>query len=355
MSNGAAMKMKSTGLWTLYENQLVKHPLITKCVTGGFIGFSADIICQVNFVDNSIKAQEKQGAYWMSIDWLRTLKFTMMGAWFTSPILHVWYGFLARRIPGTDLWATVLRLSLDQLVFAPMFIPSFFAVTLMMDGTPEKVVPKIKAEWFSTVIANYVVWVPAQFINFKFTPPHLQVLFSNMVGFFWNIYISYVTFDEMGSGSAKSQSTEKKNNWFTESKTDDDYQSIASSTSDSDMVSKSVVNNERIKYAQLLDEKEVEIRRLQQEIENIQMIKEVDILSRAEEIIREILTERSSPIKDKDKDKDKFYEGLELPSTDAKESVEDLFTGTGKKRKKQTPLYFVFVCLFLVYPNIYIT
>jgi protein Mpv17 len=44
------------------------------------------------------------------------------------------------------------------------------------------------------MITNYAVWVPAMFINFKFVPPTLQVLFSNFIGFGWNIYLSKISY-----------------------------------------------------------------------------------------------------------------------------------------------------------------
>jgi hypothetical protein len=35
--------------------------------------------------------------------------------------------------------------------------------------------------------------VPAQLLNFRFVPGNLQVLFANVVGLFWNSYLSYVS------------------------------------------------------------------------------------------------------------------------------------------------------------------
>ena len=40
------------------------------------------------------------------------------------------------------------------------------------------------------------------FINFKFIPPHLNVLFSNSLGFFWNIYLSYASYRALPSSSS---------------------------------------------------------------------------------------------------------------------------------------------------------
>lgn len=60
----------------------------------------------------------------------------------------------------------------------------------MLEGTPEKIPDKIKNDLLQTVAMNYAVWIPSQFLNFKYIPPHYQVLWANVVGFFWNVYLS---------------------------------------------------------------------------------------------------------------------------------------------------------------------
>jgi len=67
---------------------------------------------------------------------------------------------------------------------------------MILDGDFNKIPAKLKADWFPTVVANYAVWVPCQFVNFRFVPPHLQVLWANCVGFFWNIYLSYTCYKD---------------------------------------------------------------------------------------------------------------------------------------------------------------
>ena len=42
-------------------------------------------------------------------------------------------------------------------------------------GKGHEVKSKLKNDLKPTVIANWKLWVPAQFINFRLVPPHLQV------------------------------------------------------------------------------------------------------------------------------------------------------------------------------------
>lgn len=41
-------------------------------------------------------------------------------------------------------------------------------------GNADKVVAKLKQDWWEMCQANWVLWIPAQFVNFRFVPPNLQ-------------------------------------------------------------------------------------------------------------------------------------------------------------------------------------
>ncbi len=182
---------ESKNIFAKYDEFLIKRPLLTKCITSAGLSLGADLICQIGFSDEF--ANKLYGD--IKIDWKRALKFTAIGGIFVAPTLHYWYGLLATKIPGTTMLDVLKRLSFDQLLFAPLFLPCFFSCALILDGTPELIPSKLKNDWLTTVVTNYAVWVPCQFINFKFMPPHHQVLFANIVGFFWNIYLSYACYN----------------------------------------------------------------------------------------------------------------------------------------------------------------
>ena len=44
-----------------------------------------------------------------------------------------------------------------------------------LQGKGHEVKSKLRNDLKPTVIANWKLWVPAQFINFRMVPPHLQV------------------------------------------------------------------------------------------------------------------------------------------------------------------------------------
>ena len=238
INNESKRPPPADGLWSTYMRCLERRPLLTKCITSGLISFAADVVCQNAFapdpsssavivpeqikqsadtattVNNGVDANEETvdtksncngineerfnttkstTAAAVGFDWRRNMNFTILGVCLVAPMLHYWYGVLARRIPGVGLYSVAQRLFLDQAVFAPfVIIPSFFSCSLLLEGHSEAIVDKLRADWFSTVLTNFSVWLPCQVINFRYMPPELQVLFANAVGFFWNIYMSYM-------------------------------------------------------------------------------------------------------------------------------------------------------------------
>lgn len=62
-----------------------------------------------------------------------------------------------------------------------------------LDSKADRVVDTLKADLPSAICANWALWVPAQFLNFRFVPAQYQVLFSNVVALAWNVYLSFAT------------------------------------------------------------------------------------------------------------------------------------------------------------------
>lgn len=59
-------------------------------------------------------------------------------------------------------------MALDQGAWAPVFIASMISLLTAIDGGrgPE-ISAALRSDWASSVKANWVLWVPAQFINFR--------------------------------------------------------------------------------------------------------------------------------------------------------------------------------------------
>lgn len=96
--------------------------------------------------------------------------------------------FSSSSFPGA-----LTRLAADQLLFAPIFVATFFSALLTLEGRPGDALAKVKADLPTALCANWALWVPANFVNFRVVPPHLQVLFANAVALAWNTYLSIVS------------------------------------------------------------------------------------------------------------------------------------------------------------------
>lgn len=177
----------SQSLFERYNHLLVVKPVTTKCITAGILAFVADIVCQTYFPSDVKDAKKPINE---RISWQRTSNFTLLNTVVVAPALHFWYSFLSSRIPGMGVIITIKRVVADQALFAPVLVPIILAGNLILEGKANQIVDKLRADWWSTLLANYSLWIPAQLINFSVIPPQFRVLWANLVGFFWNIYLS---------------------------------------------------------------------------------------------------------------------------------------------------------------------
>ncbi|XP_047323263.1 protein SYM1 [Impatiens glandulifera] len=162
-----------------YLSLLEKHPILTKSITSAILTLIGDITCQI-FIDQV-----------PSLDLKRTFVFTILGLVLVGPTLHIWYMYLNRLVSVTGASGALIRLLVDQCVFSPIFIGVFMTSLMILEGRSSQVVPKLKQEWVSSLIANWQLWIPFQFLNFRFVPPQFQVLFANVVALVWNVILSY--------------------------------------------------------------------------------------------------------------------------------------------------------------------
>jgi peroxisomal membrane protein 2 len=173
-----------------YLELLNKFPISTKMLTSAFVQFCGSIVAQ-KFV---LKVKK--------IDWHSVFKFTCTGA-LCSPLSHFWYQThdsimktldpilqIIQKQYGIPL-GQMVSLGLDQLVFAPFLNCVFMAYLAIFDGEPKNISHNIKRDLWPTLKKSWMVWPFASYVNLNYVPSQLRVLFANMVGFFWSIYLSY--------------------------------------------------------------------------------------------------------------------------------------------------------------------
>jgi len=210
------------GLLAWYVKKLETHPILTKSLTSGVIAGAGDLICQTltdkPAMELELKSRKESGDadekeqvaltdWW---NWARTLNFAILGTVMVGPALHYWYGGLAARFPlkegASSVKAVLTRVSLDQFVFTPLFVPCWIAALWTMDGynegtavqtTLEGMPRRMKETVPEIIVHNWMLWFPIQCINFFWTPVQFQVLISNCVALVWNAYLSFSTKKEI--------------------------------------------------------------------------------------------------------------------------------------------------------------
>eukprot|EP01095_Lingulamoeba_sp_RSL-Kostka_P000698 TRINITY_DN10984_c0_g1_i1.p1 TRINITY_DN10984_c0_g1~~TRINITY_DN10984_c0_g1_i1.p1 ORF type:complete len:192 (+),score=47.59 TRINITY_DN10984_c0_g1_i1:18-593(+) len=170
-------------LHRIYMKFLEKYPIQTKMFTASFLMGAGDTIAQ--FIEDEKVFQT--GNY----DYSRTARMMMIGLTFFGPALHYWYGFLNRLIPGSGAAKAVLKVGIDQTIFAPLAIGVFYTLNgLFSFESPTEIIDTLKNDYMGTLLINYMIWPVTQLINFKYIPPHSQVLFSNFIALGWNTCLS---------------------------------------------------------------------------------------------------------------------------------------------------------------------
>jgi hypothetical protein len=187
-----------TNFLAWYSTKLDTHPLLTKAISSGLIAGSGDFLCQL-FVDkrNVVEDEDdgkKTSSRLAGWDPARTGRFAILGAFLVAPGIHYWYNALSMRlVPGAVTVSNVIkRVALDQFVFTPIFLQVWLSGLWTMEGeTPLEAIPSRMMEATPTIlVANWILWIPAQIINFRTVPVKYQVLYSNVVALFWNVYLS---------------------------------------------------------------------------------------------------------------------------------------------------------------------
>ena len=96
-------------------------------------------------------------------------------------------------VPAHAKFGAMKKLVFDQSVFAGSMTVGFFMIMNTIEGNGlQKGMDDVRQKWLQTMLVNWQLWIPAQFINFYFTPIKFQVLFANFVSVFYNIALSFI-------------------------------------------------------------------------------------------------------------------------------------------------------------------
>ena len=164
--------MSLVAISSAYAGALARFPFVTKYCTTFWICCASVHLSQRLSGDLNLGRMFKYAA--------------LVGA---PPYSHYWFLLLARFNVGP-----AASMVLDQVVWRPLTILwSFFVGTMITGGGLKRFPADLKANYAKAVKNGLIVWVPMQYINFRFVPPMWRVLFIDIVHFFWDIYLCMVT------------------------------------------------------------------------------------------------------------------------------------------------------------------
>ncbi len=137
-------------------------------------------------------AQERLSAAAEKYDKSRGKRRAIFGL-FAGPCLGYWYDNLGQWIPGFDIVSLAEKVALDQLVFTPPFLASFFASQEYMrtGGDWEATKVKVRSEWWPTLKTNWWFWTPCAAVNYEYVFPNWRHTFMSTCGVFWDSFLSF--------------------------------------------------------------------------------------------------------------------------------------------------------------------
>lgn len=103
-----------------------------------------------------------------------------------------WYKFLQIYAKDPKIVEVIRKVLTDQLCYSPVSLFAFFTYGTMVleNGSWEDSKRKLSRVYLKTLLVNYSVWFPVQFINFLIVPRSYQVPFSSSISVLWNCFLS---------------------------------------------------------------------------------------------------------------------------------------------------------------------
>jgi len=202
-------------MWTGYTETLFARPVLVTSITAGLMYGIGDFSAQK--IERVLGIQSKGKT---SFNYERFTRMAVFGGFIAGPLLAIWYPMLHRMtmtyrlkyLPSFTLFGKnffytkqmkdgqyekfvegAIKVMCDNLFFQPPFITLYLVTMGTMEGKSfSEVYQQTKKNFHDVWGYSFLVWIPAQAINFTFVPVPLQAFFVNMTNFFWKILMSLV-------------------------------------------------------------------------------------------------------------------------------------------------------------------
>ncbi|EFJ42322.1 hypothetical protein VOLCADRAFT_107297 [Volvox carteri f. nagariensis] len=169
-----------------YNDTAQKYPMYTGVVTTVIKTSAADL-----FAQKIVERREE-------VDWRRHGMFVLFGFGYLGCWQYYLYNDLFVRWckPITALvghrGSAPVKTFIDQCIHHPvLYFPSFYTLKGMVEGKPlSESMSEYREHLWDNCKALWMIWVPAQMVNFTVVPLHLRIPFVAGVSFAWTVVIS---------------------------------------------------------------------------------------------------------------------------------------------------------------------
>ncbi|CAH1236463.1 unnamed protein product [Diabrotica balteata] len=108
-------------------------------------------------------------------------------------VCHYWYKHLEKFLPGYTFRIVCKKVVLDQIIASPVCIATFFATMGYLEGKSKaEFLEETKEKSVKLYVADWMIWPPAQFVNFYLLPYQYRILFDNAISLGFDVYTSRV-------------------------------------------------------------------------------------------------------------------------------------------------------------------
>lgn len=163
---------------------LKKHLLLTNAAFSTVMGVAGDLVQQ------HYEILTDKEDHWKPV---RTIHMGAAGLT-TGIVSHYWYILIDIIIPGSTVKAVVKKVLYDQILFSPVNLGVYFGTVAIFEGSIEQLKEELLEKGSKIYIAEWIIWPPAQFINFYLLPLRYRLIFDNFISFGFDIYSPYVKY-----------------------------------------------------------------------------------------------------------------------------------------------------------------
>lgn len=180
MEHGALQLFKTVG-----RALFGRHLLLTNATISTVMGIVGDSVQQ---------HYEILSGHQSNVNGVRALHMGAAG-FTTGMICHYWYVLLDRWMVGRSLRAVLLKVLYDQVVFSPISLTVYFGtVGLLEQSSCSELMSETWSKGCTIYKVEWIIWPPAQFLNFYVLPLRYRVFFDNLISFGFDVYTPYIKY-----------------------------------------------------------------------------------------------------------------------------------------------------------------